>query len=250
MAELELKVQDLERQRDLLRRQVCRLQRFAQAGCLTGGLAHEILNQLSLLMGTAELGLQMGDAATAREGLEAVLCEGGRMHETVEAFLGFMQGGRERVRRLPVAEALARLEDLVSPVAKSKGVSLLVSCASRAAIEVDAQMIDQAFVNLAVNGIRAAARGGGRLVVSASDGRRGDVRIVFRDTGPGIRDDVRRGLFRPFVTGHQSEGGTGLGLYVVRQVVQRYEGRITVESCASGTRVEVCLPTSSPPNTT
>ena len=77
----------------------------------------------------------------------------------------------------------------------------------------------------------------------AGDAGSDRVRICVRDTGPGIRPDVRARLFHPFVTGHQGEGGTGLGLYVARQIVQRYGGTIRCESTSAGTRMDVELPT-------
>ena len=241
---LRARVVELESEREALLQQVLHLQRVAQGGLLTAGLSHDVLNQLTSLMGAAELALMQGYAGALREGLHASLRHGYRMHETVDAFLSFVRRREHRVRVFPVQDALENLQRLVERVARAEGVLLLQSCTTRASIRADRQLVEQVLVNLALNGVRAAAAGSGRVVISATDSDVGTVLIAVRDTGTGIREDVQRRLFQPFVTAHEEEGGTGLGLYVVRQVVQRYGGNITVESSSAGTRIEVELPVS------
>ena len=79
------------------------------------------------------------------------------------------------------------------------------------------------------------------MSLTASECAPGRIRISVRDTGCGIPDDVRAHLFEPFVTGHAASGGHGLGMYVVRKVVEHYDGTIDVDTSASGTRIDIEL---------
>lgn len=241
-ASLRVRVRDLESEKEALIEQVFELQRVAEAGLLTGGLAHDLRNQLTALMGSAELALMQGHPEALREGLAATTRQGFRMHDTVEAFLQFVRRREGRSRVFEVKELTDSIERLIETVARTEGVEFLQSCATRASLCADRQLLEQALVNLTMNAVRASAAGAGRVVMSAVDVSDGFVRFTIRDTGPGIRDDVRERLFQPFVTGHAHSGGTGLGLYVTRQIVQRYGGTIRVDTGGSGTRVEVDLP--------
>jgi signal transduction histidine kinase len=66
------------------------------------------------------------------------------------------------------------------------------------------------------------------------------------DDGPGIPDDMRGRLFRPFATGHRDTGGRGLGLFVVRQAIRKLGGSIRVETSSSGTTFRLEFPSAKP----
>jgi signal transduction histidine kinase len=239
---LRARIRELEQERDALAEQVLELQRVAEGGFLTGGLAHDLRNQLTALLGASELALMQGHQEALREGLHAGMRQGWRMHETVDAFVQFVRRREGRSRVFAVRESMEALSRLVEPVARAEGVSFLQTCATRASLCADRQLLEQVLVNVTMNAVRAAALGAGRVVASATDGADGFVRFTIRDTGPGIRDDVKARLFQPFATGHSHSGGTGLGLYVSRQIVQRYGGTICVHTSPAGTRVEIDLP--------
>lgn len=239
---LRSRIRQLEQERGLLLEEVLHLQRVAQAGLMTSGLAHDLANQLTTVMGGAEVALADEDPESLRDGLRDVLDAAARMHETTDAFLAFVRRREHRVRPFAVAEALENVRRLVEPVARGEGVACLATCTSRAEVRADRQLIEQALVNLLLNAIRAAATGGGRVVLSVCDADPKVARFSVRDTGPGIAEHVQRRLFEPFATGCAQEGGTGLGLYVVRQVAERYRGRVSADTSAAGTRIDFDLP--------
>ncbi|MCE9635922.1 MAG: HAMP domain-containing histidine kinase [Planctomycetes bacterium] len=242
-------MRELEAERARLTEQVLHLERVAQVGLMTSGLAHDLVNQLTGVLGTAELALMRAHPSALREGLDGVLVHAGRMHDTVDAFLSFVRRREHRVRYVSAAEVVDAVQRLVQPVARSEGVVLLSTAATTRQIRADRQLLEQAVVNLVLNAVRAASRGAGRVSLTAVDGAEGRVRFSVRDAGPGIPESVRSRLFEPFVTDHgdgdengHGGGGHGLGLYVVRQVAERYGGRIDVESSAAGTRIDLDFP--------
>jgi signal transduction histidine kinase len=80
---------------------------------------------------------------------------------------------------------------------------------------------------------------------AATERDRAMVRLTVEDSGPGIAEDVRAKLFEPFFTTRAAEGGTGLGLAVVRSIVVEHGGTVTASSTAGvGARFEVMLPRS------
>ena len=116
---------------------------------------------------------------------------------------------------------------------------------------VDTDEIQQILLNLIANALAATAKGG-RVSVSVEESRltprnggyeTSAVRLVVEDTGHGIAADVRERVFEPFFTTRAAEGGTGLGLAVVRSLVTEHGGLITVESEPGiGSRFCVDLP--------
>lgn len=240
-AALRARVLELEAERDEILEHLRHVDRVGEAGLMTAGLAHDLANQLTAVAGAAELALARPSPESVREGLDDVLVHARRMHDTLDAFLSFMRHREHRVREFCVSELIEGVQALLAPVARADGVVILGSAPRTARIRADRQLLEQAIVNLALNAVRAAATGGGRVSLTASECAPGRIRISVRDTGCGIPDDVRAHLFEPFVTGHAASGGHGLGMYVVRKVVEHYDGTIDVDTSASGTRIDIEL---------
>jgi signal transduction histidine kinase len=106
------------------------------------------------------------------------------------------------------------------------------------------------FANLVANAIHSMGSGGNLLLhiyesSLASDGTTRGVRVTVLDNGSGIPADVRKNLFAPFYT-TKGEGGTGLGLWVTRGIIEKHEGTIRFISSSrpgrSGTAFSVFLP--------
>jgi signal transduction histidine kinase len=136
--------------------------------------------------------------------------------------------------------------DLLEGEARRTGVAL-TSTATEALplVRCDADQIQQLVLNLLTNALYATPPGGSiSLVLSlVRDVTPPAVRCVVRDTGCGMTDEVRERLFEPFFTTRAAQGGTGLGLAVVRAIVNDHRGSIAVQSLAgSGTTVCVNLP--------
>jgi signal transduction histidine kinase len=119
-------------------------------------------------------------------------------------------------------------------------------------VEGHAGELNQVWTILIDNALDAMteARGGevgdgaelGRLWLATRRAGDGRVAVEVRDDGPGIPAELRRSIFDPYFTTKPVGSGTGLGLHIARQIVERHGGEIEVESSGDGTRFRVLLP--------
>ncbi|MEJ7729372.1 MAG: GAF domain-containing protein [Polyangiaceae bacterium] len=231
---------DLQRaQEELVERE-----RLAALGELAAVMAHEVRNPLGVIfnsLGTLEKILRpTGDAAML---LSIVREEADRLNHLVGDLLDFAKPKRPALSAEPLQ---AVLEGALEAAASDPGgaeVTIRTEFGSLPLVHLDARMMRRAFLNLAVNGMQAMG-GAGVLTVRActeNDGERELVRIDISDTGPGIAPDVASRMFLPFVTTKAS--GTGLGLAVVKSIVDAHQGELTVDSApGAGTVFTVRLP--------
>jgi signal transduction histidine kinase len=139
---------------------------------------------------------------------------------------------------LDVDGLLEEVRDLTAPRCSHAGVRLECGPASGLSIVARHEAVRAALVNLALNGIDAAGRGGG---VTLSAGREGPcVLLTVDDTGPGPAESVRGSMQEPFVT--TKPEGIGLGLAVARAVAEEHGGGLAWSRTAGGTRFAISLP--------
>jgi signal transduction histidine kinase len=196
---------------------------------LAAGVAHEINNPLTTILGYTSLLVEDAGDGPVKAKLELVTAEARRVQGIVRTLLDHARteaGPLER-RRVPLAELAKKVEALVGPSARQRRVTIAVS-AEPAEAAGDPGRLEQVVVNLAQNAIQAM-EGGGTLTLAARGA--GDEAILsVRDTGPGIAAEHLGAIFEPFFTTKGPGVGTGLGLAIARQIVQDHGGRIEVES--------------------
>jgi PAS domain S-box-containing protein len=241
--------------RKRLERLLIEAEKLAVNGRMAASIAHEINNPLESLMNLIYLARQNSPLTgkahqyliTAEEELE-------RVSHIARQTLGYY---RDTGRPMPLY-----LHDLLQNVLTVYQAKLISSN-----ITTDAQFHDdqtivvrkgemlQVFSNIIANAIDAMSRGG-RLTLStrASDGSHGEgVEVVVRDTGSGITPEQMQRVFEPFFT-TKGEIGTGVGLWVARQLVSKRGGEINLTSSTepgnNGTKVEIFLPFEDPANNT
>ena len=231
-------------------------ERLAALGRLAGGIAHDVNNLLTAVMGGAESVLARGVPPESAEDLREVLSAAQRGADLVRRLLAF-------ARRQQLAPRVVALNDAVSALAPLLRRTLGRSITLRLDLEepgrcvrVDPSMLDQVVVNLAVNAAQAMPEGGritlatGHRTVLAPEAQGGTtippgrwVTLDVADTGPGIAPDILPRLFEPFFTTRREQGGTGLGLATVLGILRQSGGEITVESTpGEGATFRVWLP--------
>jgi signal transduction histidine kinase len=127
-----------------------------------------------------------------------------------------------------VNEKLSEAVSMVEQSLLGDGVEFTRSLAPVPGIAAKPEEIRQVFFNVIRNGIQAMGEKGTLEVESRVDD--GHVVVMIRDTGPGISKDHQRKIFDPFFTTKGPDEGEGLGLFIVQQIVKKYDGEITVES--------------------
>jgi two-component system C4-dicarboxylate transport sensor histidine kinase DctB len=131
---------------------------------------------------------------------------------------------------------------LLRPLACKQGVAFINEIQVDAQIAGDERALVQALVNLGSNAIRACAGKPTTLTIRVGTGGEGKCRISVEDNGPGIPENLRRGIFRPFVTSQTDSNGHGLGLFIVRRAVVKLGGSIRVQTSSAGTTFHIDLP--------
>jgi signal transduction histidine kinase len=165
-----------------------------------------------------------------------------RIYDLVAAIKGFTQMDRATVPEpVDIEQGLANTLTVLRSKAKSKSASLTVKVEpSLPAVNGFGSELNQVWANLMDNALDAIADGG-QIQLSAT--REGDAVVVrIIDNGPGISAEIRDRIFDPFFTTKAVGQGTGLGLDIVRRLVQRHNGQLELDSAPGRTEFRVCLP--------
>ena len=224
-------------------------ERIASVGKLAATVAHEINNPLESVVNLVYLArTSADDPSKVTEYLRMAEDELIRVAHLTKQTLGFY---REQADPLPVrlGELLRQLIFVFSSRARNKRVKVDLELADDPEIRVNAGEIRQLFANLLSNSIDACGLDGSiRIRVSRHFNHRvrcHGLRVAFADTGTGIRPSDRERLFQPFFT-TKKDVGTGLGLWVCKEIVDRHAGSIALRSNAtpgrSWTVMSVFLP--------
>ncbi|MDT5267816.1 MAG: two-component system, NtrC family, sensor kinase [Acidobacteriota bacterium] len=220
-------------------RKLTELERLAAAGQLAAQFAHEVGTPLNLISGHVQL-LLAGPARTEgpeRTRLETISAQIERIERIVRGMLDRTRAETVEFVPLDLNALLRRIFDATEPTLEASGVRLTPSLADELpTVAGDADRLQQVFINLFNNALDAM-RGGGELHVATSfepgtghNDEAGSIRVDFSDTGTGMTEEVRAHVFDPLYTTKERGRGTGLGLFVVRQVVNEHGGHIEVES--------------------
>ena len=237
--------------RKRMERLLVEAEKLAANGRMAASIAHEINNPLESLMNLIYLARQNspvggkahGYLVTAEDELE-------RVSHIARQTLGYY-----RDTGSPASLYVHDLLDNVLTVYRSKLTSNSISIDMRLddpqKILLSKGEMLQVFSNIVANAIDAMPRGGVLTIcTSVADGPRGKgIEVVLRDTGAGIRQDQLERVFEPFFT-TKGEVGTGIGLWVARELVNKRGGSISISSNtqqgASGTQVTIFLPFDTP----
>lgn len=232
---------DLEaanRELQLAQRQLVMREKLAAIGELTAGVAHEISNPTAVIQGNLELMREELGAAAAPVANEFRLIhqQVDRIRVIVTKLLQFARPGEFAgyVEEVDVNAALADCLVLTRQHLAHGGVQVVQRLAASGRVRINLQELQQVLINLIVNAVQAMPAGGTLTLETADRDPRSDargVRITVRDTGSGIRAEDLGRIFDPFFTTKKRQG-TGLGLSISHALVERYGGRIEVDSAA------------------
>jgi signal transduction histidine kinase len=231
-AELEQAVADLKAAQS----QLVMNEKLAAIGQLTAGVAHEINNPIAVIQGNLDvLRDVLGAAAEPVEAETRLIQEQVHRIRLIVAKLLQFARPQDYVGYLEPVAPQALIQDslvLVRHLLKTGNIAIEQHLDSTRQITCNKNELQQVVINLLVNAIQAMPNGG-VLRIGIEDWDEADmpvgIRIVVSDTGPGISQADLDKLFEPFFTA-KKPGGTGLGLWVSKNLVERYGGRLTAAS--------------------
>lgn len=241
--QLELKMRSRIEQ---LREQLVRSERMATIGQLAAEFAHEIKNPLTAISMYAEFAqrdLSEVDPALADD-MEQIIHQSERIARLAKSLLTFSR----QTPQLLEGVNLSRLIDRVLETIQFRLTDIVVEKQydpDLPLIQADASQIEQVLMNLIVNAIQAMPQGGRLTLKTAriSDGQAPLVSVTITDTGCGIPPEHVSQLFQPYFTTKKATEGTGLGLYVCKNIVEQHHGTIEMTSQVDvGTTFTLTLP--------
>ena len=218
-----------------------RQERLVAAGQFAMGMAHEVKNPLSAIKTFAEyLPEKYADPAFREKFFKVVQAEIDRINVLIKELSDFAKPAPLQLQPVHLSELVEDTLSLLSNQCLKQGVEVHNSFEENGlVIQGDPQQLKQALLNLLLNSLEAMASGG-RLEVSS---RVNDSSLILRvsDTGCGIAPEHGQAVWDPFFT--TKERGMGLGLAIVRGVVERHGGKIDLFSTlGKGTTAELSLP--------
>lgn len=211
-------------------------EKLAAIGQLTAGIAHEINNPIAVIQGNLEVARELlGPRAEPVEPeLRLIMEQVHRIRLIVTKLLQFSRP-QEYVGYLEPVSPTPLVQDcllLVGHLLKKGNIRITQQLNTTRTASCNKNELQQVLINLLVNAIQAMPEGG-TLTLGSEDWDEADMpiglRISVADTGPGIPANLQARLFEPFYTAHKPDGH-GLGLWISRSLVERYDGRITVAS--------------------
>jgi signal transduction histidine kinase len=167
-----------------------------------------------------------------------------RLNLTLDRFRNFASLQRLHLRPVDVQQVLEEVVRLIAPQATQQGVrlELLGAAGALPPVALDLEKIEQAVLNLVLNALEAMPAGGD-LSLRASVGD-GQLRVVVRDSGPGIPPEIQDHIFRPYFS--TKDCGTGIGLTLAEKLIRQHRGRLDFRTGPEGTSFTITLPIHEP----
>lgn len=241
--------------------EMIRVDRLASLGELSAGMAHEIRNPLAGMKTATQILAKNVSEPSGKVLIQGILNEIQRLNKIVTDLLNFSKPKKPLPSSVDLSEVIKKSLALVWKPIKNSNIELKKTVEDNLPdVFVDREQIEQIFLNLLLNALKAMPEGGtlsvslkkvihetdltcqeNRFETHESCQSREKIKVVFQDTGHGIKEEILSKIFNPFFT--TDPGGTGLGLSIVQKLLEKNKGDIDIESKKEeGTRVILTFP--------
>ena len=234
---------------DTRQAQLLQSRKMASIGTFTSGIAHELnnpINNISLLTESLIGGEDRNMSQEERKGLyKDLMAQTERASDIVKNLLEFSRTDQDCFETISMPEMIAKTEQLLKNEFKINRINFGAQIHDHLPkVRIDQSRLQQALINLLLNGVHAMPEGGDlRLTIEPDAEFDGYIRIDVADTGIGIPEENLDLIFDPFFTTKKEGEGTGLGLSVTYNIIKRHSGWITVKKLPDkGTCFSIFLP--------
>jgi two-component system NtrC family sensor kinase len=232
---------EIERQRENLHQR----EKLAAMGSLLAGVAHELNNPLSIVVGRATMLQEEAADERTRSIADKIRAAAERCARIVKTFLAMARQRKPQQSAVAINTVLGDCVEILGYSLRTAGISVEMQLApDLSSILGDADQLHQVFLNLIVNAQQAMeTQASPRRLRIVSERQGNSLRILIADNGPGIAPAIRSRIFNPYFTTKPPGGGTGVGLAVSLGIVESHDGSLTVDCPPEGGAVfQVLLP--------
>jgi PAS domain S-box-containing protein len=232
---------------EALQQQVVRAERLATLGELAAGVVHELNNPLTSITVYAEYLVRkleaQGSEPADLEKLRRIGASAQRILRFSRDLVQYARPSGRDVEPIDLAAVVRQSVSICEHLVERGGITLDVEVDPELpVVQAVGGQLEQVLINLITNAVHAVENGG-RVVVRAQTESPSTVLLEVADSGPGVPDDDRHRIFEPFFTTKSDGKGTGLGLPIVRNIVDQHRGEISVQrSDLGGAAFRVILP--------
>jgi PAS domain S-box-containing protein len=220
-----------EREKEL-QKELLLSSRLASIGELAAGIAHQINNPLTGVLGFSQRLLRKSTDQETNQDLKRIYTEAERAAKVVQNLLTFARRRQPQKQDSDINEILESALELRAYELTTSNIEVVTDLApGLPELMLDFQQIQEVFLNIILNAEQAMteANGGGKLTIKTKE-RKGYIRTTFTDNGPGIPAKNLEKIFDPFFSTKGEKGGTGLGLSVCHGIISEHGGRIYARS--------------------
>jgi PAS domain S-box-containing protein len=233
----------VEKEREMLTRQLLQSEKMAAVGQLAGGVAHEINNPLGIILGFAQsLMKRLKQDDPYLMPIQSIEREARRCKHLVQDLLTFSRVGKVEKEPCNLNDVIQSSVTLIEAQTKVKMITFEQEYADGIPpLTLSRNQIQQIIINLCNNALDAMSEHGTLTIRTLLNKKW--VEIQVKDTGTGIPKEIQSKIFEPFFTTKDVGKGTGLGLSLVYEIVQKHQGSIELESeVGTGSLFKVKLP--------
>jgi signal transduction histidine kinase len=235
-------VAELEKRQD----QLVQAKKMSSLGVLTAGIAHQLNNPLNNISTSCQIileDLDQCDLEFFKKMLTNVEQEVYRARDIVKGLLEFSRVRDFALKPIPLEDVVSRSVRLIATQVPP-GVDIVQEVPWDLVLKIDAQRMQEVFLNLLMNAVQAIKEPPGEIKIAARvNAGNSEAVITVEDTGVGIPKEEIDRVFDPFFTTKEVGAGTGLGLSIVYGIIEKHQGSIAVESQeGEGTRFVIRLP--------
>ncbi|MBF0557683.1 MAG: PAS domain-containing protein [Nitrospirae bacterium] len=239
-------ISDITRQKEMESRLI-QSEKMASLGVLSAGMAHEIKNPLAIIL----KGIELLEVSPLKDSVHDVLDMMKdavyRANRITKDLLIFSREKSPELEEIDLSKVTDETLSIVEHIFKFRQITIVKNFSfDLPRIRVDSNQMKQVLINLLTNASDAMPDGG-VITITASKSPNTDagniMQLVIADTGRGITKEDTRKIFDPFYTTKKTSGGTGLGLSVVKGIIEKHKGTIRIESeTGKGTSIIIELP--------